>query len=264
MLNGATAVEWILRIGAFMCFVGHGAFGVITKEGWVRYFAVAGIGRGMAYTLMPVVGALDITMGFLMLLIPMPVVGWWMVGWALWTASLRPLSGEPFAEAVERAGNYGVPAALLLFLASSADWKGLFRRGFKPLTPEVARWLRIALSIATALLLIGHGALGVMGKAGIVTNYASVMDAGTAKTITPWLGWFEIALGAAALLLPVVPLLIFIVIWKVATEALFVTAGAPVWEWVERGGSYTAPLALAVLLWSRPKLSSRAEMSSRA
>ena len=30
---------WTLRAGAALCFIGHGAFGVITKEGWVPYFA---------------------------------------------------------------------------------------------------------------------------------------------------------------------------------------------------------------------------------
>ena len=39
-------------------------------------------------------------------------------------------------------------------------------------------------------------------------------------------------------------------IWKIATETLYLAAGAPLWEVVERGGSYAAPLALALLLWS--------------
>ena len=34
----------VLRIAAAMCFIGHGAFGIITKEGWLPYFAVVGIG----------------------------------------------------------------------------------------------------------------------------------------------------------------------------------------------------------------------------
>ncbi|HEY9229863.1 MAG TPA: hypothetical protein VIP11_24645, partial [Gemmatimonadaceae bacterium] len=69
----------MLRIGAFMCFVGHGAFGIMTKEAWVAYFAVAGIGREMALRLMPLVGALDVFMGFLVLLRPRPIVAYWMV-----------------------------------------------------------------------------------------------------------------------------------------------------------------------------------------
>ena len=46
-------------------------------------------------------------------------------------------------------------------------------------------------------------------------------------------------------------LLLFVAAWKLATEFLFVTAGAPIWEFVERAGSYAAPIALAVLLRER-------------
>jgi hypothetical protein len=47
------------------------------------------------------------------------------------------------------------------------------------------------------------------------------------------------------------------VIWKLATEMLFLSAGAPVWEVVERGGSYLAPLALFVMLSHRAALKHR-------
>jgi hypothetical protein len=36
--------------------------------------------------------------------------------------------------------------------------------------------------------------------------------------------------------------------WKLASESLFLVAGDPVWELVERAGSYAAPFALALLL----------------
>lgn len=38
-----TRLLWLLRSAAAMCFIGHGAFGIITKEGWVPYFGVVGI-----------------------------------------------------------------------------------------------------------------------------------------------------------------------------------------------------------------------------
>ena len=254
----AVAVERILRVGAFMCFVGHGAFGVLTKEAWVRYFAVVGVARDTAYTLMPLVGTVDITLGVLALLAPAPIVAWWMVAWAVWTASLRPLAGEPFAEAIERAGNYGAPAAILLLMTWSGTWRNLLRVGFRPFTDDTARRLRIALIAATALLLVGHGWLAVMHKPGIVANFASVMPAATAERITPLTGWLEIGLAVVVILRPSITVMLFIVAWKVVTEALFVTAGSPVWEWVERGGSYCVPLALAVLLAkSRSRSSSR-------
>ena len=123
-----TALAWTLRIAAFMCFVGHGAFGIVTKQAWVPYFAVAGVGRDAAYTLMPLIGAVDITLGCLILLRPRPAIALWMVVWAVWTALLRPLAGEPVWEAVERAGNYGVPATLLILMSRGAGWRGLFGR----------------------------------------------------------------------------------------------------------------------------------------
>src|SRR6478735_2785256 len=122
----ATSLEWVLRVGAFMCFVGHGAFGIITKEAWVPYFGVAGIGRDMAFRLMPLVGALDILMGCLMLMRPRPAIAYWMIAWATWTALLRPLTGESGWEALERAGNYGVPAALAVLTMPPSSWRELF------------------------------------------------------------------------------------------------------------------------------------------
>ena len=57
-------------------------------------------------------------------------------------------------------------------------------------------------------------------------------------------GWFEIALGVVILALPVPAVLMFAFTWKVGSELLRPMAGEPFWEFVERGGSYAAPLAL--------------------
>jgi hypothetical protein len=56
------------------------------------------------------------------------------------------------------------------------------------------------------------------------------------------------AVAIVVLVRPVVPLLVAVAVWKLATEALFPLSGSPIWEFVERAGSYTAPLALALLL----------------
>jgi hypothetical protein len=53
-------------------------------------------------------------------------------------------------------------------------------------------------------------------------------------------------LGLLILLRPWPALLVLACVWKLATESLFIAAGAPVWEFIERGGSYAAPLGL---LW---------------
>src|SRR6185503_13475813 len=102
-----TKLWWTLRIGAAACFIGHGAFGIIGKEAWLPFFAVAGIGPDTASRLMPVIGTIDVLAGISVLLRPRLVVLLYMTVWAFWTAALRPLSGDALAEMIERAGNYG-------------------------------------------------------------------------------------------------------------------------------------------------------------
>src|SRR5664279_1032745 len=118
-------VHYTLRIAVAMCFIGHGAFGIITKAIWCNYFGVFGISRNLSFQLMPVAGCFDILLGIVMLLYPIRAILAWLVFWGMTTALLRPLSGEPFAEFIERAGNFGVPLALLLVsgnVKSIRDW----------------------------------------------------------------------------------------------------------------------------------------------
>ncbi len=55
------------------------------------------------------------------------------------------------------------------------------------------------------------------------------------------------ALGLLIIARPSVSLLVFVFVWKVGTEWLRPMAGEPLWEFIERGGSYAAPLALLLL-----------------
>src|SRR5258705_38138 len=60
-----TQLLWILRTGVAMCFLGHGAFGLITKKAWLPYFAVAGIPESSAWAMMPWIGTMDVAIAFL-------------------------------------------------------------------------------------------------------------------------------------------------------------------------------------------------------
>jgi hypothetical protein len=232
-----------------MCFIGHGAFGIITKPDWVPFFAVVGIPERMAYVLMPLVGAVDIAAGVAILLAPAPGVLVYMAVWGLWTALLRPLSGDNIWETLERAGNYGVPFAFLLL----AGGREALRDWLAPIVPRAVPRIRLehvatALRWATALLLAGHGALGAfVEKQLLATHYAAI---GLPESVVPIIGTIEIAVAVAILTRPTVLLLALVATWKLLTESLFLVAGAPVWEFIERGGSYAAPIALAVILHS--------------
>ncbi len=244
-------LPWILRIGVAGCFIGHGAFGIITKSAWLPYFAVAGIGEETAWPMMPLIGTMDIAMGILALLWPCRALYIWAGLWATWTALLRPLSGEPVWEFIERAGNYGVPFAILvvsgtrgsLFARLPSVWPNLdeFKRG----------QLMLVLRATTLTLLVGHAGLGLFAqKAGLAHHYAA-LGFQNAESLVPLVGSVEFFMVALALLLPRSGVFVGICIWKIATESLFIVSGAPFWEVIERFGSYTAPLALALLIWQQ-------------
>lgn len=249
--DGLRRVTWILRVGAGLCFIGHGAFGVLGKAAWLPYFAVVGIGPELAFELMPIIGVVDILVGLLVIFWPHPAALAYMVFWAFWTAVLRPLAGEPVWETLERAGNYGVPLALLLLVVGAGGSHGADRSGAdetrrkNDVSPHGMRWTLGVLRWTTALLLAGHGALGLITRKPLLAeHYASI---GLSSAWLPAVGAFELVLALAVLLSRQPVLYAGVAVWKLSTELLFPLSGAPVWEFIERAGSYAAPLAVLAL-----------------
>ncbi len=239
---------YTFKIAIAMCFIGHGAFGIITKQLWCNYFAVFGIGPEMAYKLMPFVGTFDIIMGILMLVYPMKIVPGWLVFWGIFTALLRPLSNEPFAEFIERAGNYGVPLAMLLLVGGSKNTKGWFTKIKSDITAdkETVNQVALCLRLTVFLLMAGHGWLNIVQKQGLLNQYASLGISNPALT-AQFVGVFEIIAAFTILIKPIRQLLIPILIWKVFSELFYPSYGY--WEWIERGGSYAAILGLLLLAY---------------
>lgn len=259
-------LHYILRIAVAMCFIGHGAFGILTKPIWCNYFAVFGIGHDLAYRLMPVVGAFDIAMGVLMLLRPMRAIAGWLVIWGIVTALLRPLSGEPLAEFLERAGNFGAPLAFLLLSGGNlgqvrswfarvdpagpaGDGSGNGRSGndyrIDPAGEDsgdriMFRRLQVCLRIVVFLLLLGHGWLNLLGKKGLLDQYAALGFSHPGQ-VAQWAGICEILAALTVLIRPVRPLLLVFLVWKMGSELFY--PHHELLEWVERGGSYGSVLA---------------------
>ncbi len=242
-------VHWILRVSAAFCFIGHGAFGVITKVEWLRYFFLGKIPPTSAYDLMPIIGIIDILMGITMLAYPCAGVLIWMSFWALFTALLRPLAGQGGWEAMERAGNYGVPVALLVWSGWSENALRLFQKiKIAPVPAHTAELVKTILTVTTALLLVGHGGCMAVLKKDLFVYQLMEIGIQASKSQLMWVGLAEIVMGVAVFLWRSPKLLLFIVAWKVVTELGFPLSGAPVWEFIERFGSYGAPLALYFLL----------------
>jgi hypothetical protein len=236
-------IYYTLRIAAAMCFIGHGAFGIITKPIWCNYFAVFGIGHDLAYKLMPVVGSIDILMGIILLIYPIRAVALWLVIWGLVTASLRPLSGEPFAELIERAGNFGAPLALLLLCGGGKNTGSWFKQMSPNIHADAKKIAQVALClrIVVFLLLIGHGWLNLIHKKGLIEQYTRLGFSNPFE-IARTVGLFEIISAFAILIKPLAPVLLLLLLWKAASELYY--PHYEIFEWIERGGSYGSLLAL--------------------
>jgi hypothetical protein len=254
-----SAVHWLLRLGIAMEFVGHGAFGVMTKAGWVPYVTVFGFSDQMAWKLMPVIGTLDIGVFALSALcMPVPGLLLYMSGWGLFTALLRPLTGEEIWEVVERSYNFGMPLCLWYFYYATHKSQGPLRpvqqRGPFALDAAQINTVMRLLRYVMAGMLIGHGALGAFAAKPIyVELYQSIgLDrlGYDVATIKVWIGHFEIGLGILCLYVKRLSFFVFIFLWKTATEFLYLTGHVygKGWEFVERGGSYVAPVVFILLL----------------
>jgi hypothetical protein len=137
------------------------------------------------------------------------------------------------------------------------DWPRSRREWFSPVRPvtlsqERAHQIAWILRITTAALLIGHGGFGAFMHKTDWASYFATMGVERASvhrmSLIDVVGWFETALGLVILAWPWTGFLLFAFVWKIGTEWLRPMAGEPFWEFVERGGSYAAPLAL---LWLR-------------
>ena len=251
MRNNQQKMYVILRFAVAMCFIGHGAFGIITKPIWCNYFAVFGIGHQLAYRLMPLLGCFDIMIGIGMLVYPIRAIPCWLVIWGIFTALLRPLSGEPFAEFIERTGNFGVPI-LLLMLSGGIGKNGneLFSRMPKTVYPDskTIGHVLTGLQLGAFLLLAGHGWLNMIEKKGLLNQYLSLGFTHTQETAMA-IGIGEIIAAFSILILPFRPVIFFILIWKICSE--FFYPQYEVFEWIERGGSYGILLALWLAVGER-------------
>jgi hypothetical protein len=248
----SAVLPWTLRTGVAMCFIGHGAFGLITKKAWVPYFGVVGIPESAAWHLMPWVGGMDVVIGFLAFIWPCRALFLWAATWAVWTALLRPLAGQGWPEFFERAGNYGVPVAILVIVGRRGGW---FKRLPEAWASTTERRARAALVLRAALvtLLAGHACCALLLKKAGLAHHYEVFGVADPAGVMLAVGWFEFVLAASLVAIRAPALVIFACVWKLGTEILFLTSGAqaPLFEVIERGGSYVVPLALAFLLGRR-------------
>jgi hypothetical protein len=242
-------IHLLLTIACAMCFIGHGAWGLITKARWLPLYGVFGVAPALAWKTMPLIGAVDITLGLAVLAAPGRALFGYMALWTLFTALLRPIAHLGWWEFFERGGNYGPPIALWA-LASSQKARWFDRVAPCPLSVDDLRRVAWILRVSIASLLLGHGAFAlIQEKAALLAHWQSI-GIRADRAFLHALGAAEIGAALAVLLRPSRAVLLGVGYWKIATELLYPVSGGlrDVWEWVERGGDYAAPFALLCVL----------------
>lgn len=126
-MQNAKIIEWILRLGLFGEFLGHGIFAWQLKPRFLEMLAaMTGIAGQTAETLMRAIGGIDIVVGILAIVKPIRIVLIYAALWGFLTALARPIAGDPIWDFVERWANWAVPLALLYIRGLPKNWKELF------------------------------------------------------------------------------------------------------------------------------------------
>lgn len=118
--------EWILRVGVFGAFLGHGVFALGGKEAWIPMITAFGFSEITAAAMLPLIGGVDVVVAFLALFWPIRIVLIWATVWAFATSLARPIAGDPIWDFVERTANWTAPLALLILQGLPKKIKDLF------------------------------------------------------------------------------------------------------------------------------------------
>jgi len=115
LTNKDNLIWWLLKIGVFLTFFGHGVLAIQIQENWIYYLETVGFSNVDAINTLQIIGFLDITAAFIILIKPYKVIIIWAIFWAFSTALIRPIAGESIFSFVERGANWILPLALYIY-----------------------------------------------------------------------------------------------------------------------------------------------------
>ena len=250
-------LDFTLRYTIALCFIGHGFWGIVSKQAWVGLITPMGFSDGFALASLPIVGWLDVILGILVIFQPNKAWLWKALTWTVFTACLRPLAGMSFFEVPERAGNFGMPLAFLVLIFFLTPKKSFFEKislkdaDAELLTDDKIKTMKLIMQWSVGLLLIGHGGLLAVAQKSMYVEHLSVLSITGTPQVLQAIGIFEIILGVIAIIKPSISLIWFILVWKLFTESLYPFAGKAVdiFETIERWGDYGGPVALLLILY---------------
>jgi hypothetical protein len=116
--------------------------------------------------------------------------------------------------------------------------------------------IELVLRIGVFGVFLGHGVFALEGKQRFVEMIQSMVpvDAATATSLLFAIGVMDILIAFLALLRPQKYVLAYATVWAFMTAVARVTAGDPVWDFVERAANWAAPLALLFYIQFKSKI----------
>ncbi|WP_103069198.1 hypothetical protein [Aquimarina sediminis] len=109
-------IEWLLRLGVFLTFLGHGILSIGKNPHWIPYIEAIGMSRNVSLKLLTIIGCLDVIVALIILIKPNKYVILWAFVWAFSTALIRPISGESIWTFIERGSNWVTPLVLYFYI----------------------------------------------------------------------------------------------------------------------------------------------------
>jgi hypothetical protein len=108
--------------------------------------------------------------------------------------------------------------------------------------------VKYILRFGIACTFVGHGMNAIAVKQGwlhLLTVYGFTLE--QAKTLMPVIGFLDLLVALLVLLYPMRVVVRWAAFWAFATALTRFIAGEGIWEFIERGANWAAPLALLLL-----------------
>lgn len=113
---------FVLQLGLAATFLGHGILAILQNPSWLPFLLFWGMKIDLASTVIVIIGALDVVIAILLLAKPSKPLLYWCLFWTFATALMRPLTGSPIWDFIERGAFMAIPLFLIL------NFDGLFRK----------------------------------------------------------------------------------------------------------------------------------------
>lgn len=116
--------------------------------------------------------------------------------------------------------------------------------------------LELVLRIGVFGAFLGHGIFALEGKQKFVEMIQGMVpvDGSTAASLLFAVGVVDLLVAFSVLVKPQKFILIYATVWAFMTALARVTAGDPIWDFVERSANWAVPLALLLYIQFKAKI----------